>query len=247
MGVFVDTAISLDAPLDELLDAARCRYDVGFEPVAVGETRLELLQITDVAALIDRQLAAAGDGPVELPYWAAVWPGAVLLAHGLPSLGDPAGRQALEIGCGIGVAGLFAAARGFDVLLTDIHPDALLFTQINILHNGLADRAKTARADFTADRLGRRFDAILGAEVLYMQDAYRGLMKFLLAHIALNKDAAVLLAKDYTRKATRFLAMADEEFAIAERVVGFKETNPESGQPERKLCQLFRLTPKKVA
>ena len=64
MGVFVDTAIALDAPLDELLDAARCRYDVGFEPVAVGETRLELLQITDVA----ETMFSVGD---TVPVWAA--------------------------------------------------------------------------------------------------------------------------------------------------------------------------------
>jgi predicted nicotinamide N-methyase len=245
--VIVDTTIPLNAPLDELLDLARSRYDVCFEPVSVGGRRLELLQIADVAALIDRQLEKAGDGPVELPYWAAVWPGAVLLAHALPQLGDPAGRTVLEVGCGIGVAGLFAAALGFETLLTDIHPDALLFTRINVLHNGLADKATVARADFTADRLDRRFDAILGAEVLYLQDTYRGLMKFLLAHIALRGDATVLLAKDYTRKATRFLAMAADEFNIAERIVGFKETSPESGQPERKLCQIYRLTPKKVA
>ncbi|MHC1789645.1 class I SAM-dependent methyltransferase [Solidesulfovibrio sp.] len=243
----MDTAIPLSAPLDELLDAAKCRYDVRFEPVTVGGNTLELLQITDVTALIDRQLACAGDGPVDLPYWATIWPAAMLLAHSLRHLGPPEGRTLLEVGCGIGLVGLFAASQGFSVLLTDIHPDALLFTQINILQNGLADRAGVARADFTADRLGRRFDVIIGAEVLYMQDTYRGLLKFFLAHITLGNDAAVLLSKDFTRKATRFMALADTEFAIAERVVGYKETAPESGQPERKLCQIYRLTPKKIA
>ena len=247
MGVFVDTAIPLTAPLDELLDAAKKRYDVHFEPVAVDGETLELLQLDDVAALIDQQLAKAGDGPVDLPYWATIWPAALLLAHSLRHLGPPDGRTLLEVGCGIGLVGLFAAKKGFPTLLTDIHPDALLFTQINILQNGLSDTASVARADFTTDRLGRRFDVILGAEVLYLQDTYRSLLKFFLAHIALKKDAALLLSKDFTRKATRFMDLADEEFTIAERVVGYKETAPESGQPERKLCQIYRMTPKKVA
>ena len=247
MGVFVDTAIPLSAPLDELLDAAKSRYDVHFEPVAVGGETLELLQLDDVAAVIDRQLARAGDGPVELPYWATIWPGAMLLAHSLRHLGPGNGRSALEVGCGIGLVGLFAAKQGYNCLLTDIHPDALLFTQINILQNGLSDRAGVAKADFTADRLGRRFDLVLGAEVLYLPDTYRSLLKFFLAHIALHKDAALLLSKDFTRKATRFMALAGEEFDIAEKVIGYKETAPESGEPERKLCQIYRMTPKKIA
>lgn len=247
MGVFVDTVIPLSAPLDELLDAAKSRYDVRFEPVTVGGETLELLQIADVSALIDRQLARAGNGPVELPFWSTIWPAAMLLAHSLRHLGPPQGRTVLEVGCGIGLVGLFAAKQGYSCLLTDINPDALLFTQINILRNDLADWASVAKADFTADRLGRRFEVILGAEVLYLTDTYRSLLKFFLAHIALKKDAALLLSKDFTRKATRFMALADEEFAIAEKVIGYKETAPESGQPERKLCQIFRMTPKKIA
>ena len=240
------TTVSLDAPLDELLDAAKSRYDVRFEPVTIAGDTLELLQVADLDALIERQVQAAGNGPVELPYWAKIWPAAMLLGHFLPHLGPGDGRSLIDLGAGIGVCGLFAARRGFKVLLTDIHPDALLFSRINILHNGLDGMADVARADFTADRLGRRFDVALGAEVLYMEDAYRGLLKFLLAHVGLSGDSEAVLAKDYTRKASRFLGMADKEFAIAERVVGYKETGA-SGEPERRLCQIYRLRPRKHA
>ncbi|MEL7641277.1 MAG: methyltransferase [Solidesulfovibrio sp.] len=239
--------VSLDAPLDELLDAARSRYDVRFEPVTVAGQTLEILQIADLEALLDRLVATAGAGPIELPYWAKIWPAAMLLAHFLPHLGPGEGRSLLELGAGVGICGLFAARRGFRTLITDIHPDALLFARINILRNGLADTADVARADFSADRLGRRFDVVLGAEVLYLEGLYRGLAKFLAAHLAPDPAAEAVLAKDYTRKATRFLSLADTEFHIAERVVGYKETNPENGEPERKLCQIFRLRPRKQA
>ncbi|WP_428566818.1 MAG: class I SAM-dependent methyltransferase [Solidesulfovibrio sp. DCME] len=240
-------SLSLDAPLDNLLDQARSRYDVRFEPVTIDGQTLEILQIADLEALLDRLVATAGTGPIELPYWAKIWPAAMLLAHFLPHLGPGEGRSLLELGAGLGICGLFAAKRGFRTLITDIHPDALLFAKINILQNGLADTADVARADFSADRLGRRFDVVLGAEVLYLEDLYRGLSKFLLAHLAADPAAEVVLAKDYTRKATRFLGLADREFHIAERVVGYKETNPENGEPERKLCQIFRLRPRKQA
>jgi predicted nicotinamide N-methyase len=227
--------------LDELLDAAKRRYDVRFEPVTIGGTTLELLQIADLEALLDRLIQTAGTGPIELPYWAKIWPASMLLGHFLAHLDAGDGRTLLELGGGIGICGLFAASRGFRTVITDIHPDALLFSQINILQNGLGDRASVARADFTTDRLERRFDVILGSEVLYMEDTYRGLLKFLLAHLSADPAAEVVLAKDYTRKATRFLGMAEKEFHIAERVVGYKETSPENGQPERKLCQIYRM------
>lgn len=246
-GVIVSQPIPLSAPLDELLDAAGRRFDLHFEPVSIDGETLELLQVDDLEALVDRQIATAGSGPVELPYWAKIWPAAMLLGHFLARLGPGDGRTLLELGAGIGICGLFAARRGFSVLLTDIHPDALLFSQINILHNGLADRAAVARADFTADRLGRRFDVILGAEVLYVESAYRGLLKFLLAHIGPDADAEVVLAKDFTRKAVRFFGMAEKDFAIADRVVGYKETAPQSGEPERRLCQIYRMKPRKHA
>lgn len=239
--------VSLSAPLDELLDAAKARYDVRFEPVTIGGVTLEILQLADLEALVDKLARKAGSGPIELPYWAKIWPASMLLGHFLTHLGPGEGRSLLELGAGVGICGLFAAAMGFNALITDIHPDALLFSKINILRNGLADRADVARADFAADRLGRRFDVILGSEVLYLEDTYRGLLKFLLAHIALNQTAEVVLAKDFTRKASRFLGPAEKEFHLAERVVGYKETNPENGQPERKLCQVYRLRPRKHA
>lgn len=239
--------VSLDAPLDTLLDAAKSRYDVRFEPVTIAGETLEILQIADLEALVDRLVQTSGGGPIELPYWAKIWPASMLLGHFLPHLGPGEGRSLLELGAGIGICGLFAAKRGFNVLITDINPDALLFAKINILQNGLGDLADVARADFAADRLGRRFDVILGAEVLYLQDLYRGLLKFLTAHIGPDPAAEVVLAKDYSRKATRFMTLADKEFHIAERVVGYKETNPENGEPERKLCQIHRMRPRKHA
>ena len=239
--------LSLSAPLDELLDAAKARYDVRFEPVTIGGTTLEILQLADLEALVDRLAQRAGAGPIELPYWAKIWPASMLLGHFLTHLDPGQGRTLLELGAGVGICGLFAAARGFKALITDIHPDALLFSKINILQNGLADRADVARADFSADRLGRRFDVILGSEVLYLEQTYRGLLKFLVAHISSDPQAEVVLAKDFTRRASKFLGPAEQEFQIAERVIGYKEKDPENGQPERKLCQVYRMRLRKHA
>jgi len=237
--------ISLDAPLDELLDAARERHGVAFEPVSIGGHELEILQLTDMDRYVEELAShlAPGDS-LELPFWAKIWRTSLLLSYYVQRM--PAqGRSMLEIGAGVGLCGLFAARHGFEVTITDIHPDALLFTQINILKNGLQERARVARADFTQDRLGRRFDFILGSEVLYLEDTYRPLVKFLLAHIENSPQAEIVLAKEYTRKATKFFNLAEREFEIQSQNIGYK-TSPQAGDQEKHLCSIYRLRPRKT-
>ncbi len=230
----------LNAPLDVLLDLARERFSVGFEPVAVGDVRLEALQITDMDRYVESIVEQAKDQPLTLPFWAKIWPSNLLLSHFLGSL-PPQGRM-LEIGAGIGVVGLFAASRGFDVTITDVEENALLFARINILHNDLEHKARVRYVDFTATRLEERFDLIVGCEILYKEEVYRPLVKFLLRHLAHTPEAEIVLAMDHVRKAKKFFQLAEHEFLMQEKTIGYKSTEPNG---ERRLCTIHRLKPKK--
>lgn len=237
-------AVDLTAPLDELLDAARERFDVAFQPLTIGETTLDILQIADMADYVDRIAAHSRGESIELPFWAKLWQTSILLGYFVQRL--PAeGKSLLDIGAGIGVCGLFAAAHGFRTVITDIHPDALLFTQISILKNGLDDRAGVRRVDFTTDRLEERFDYVIGSEVLYKEDNYRPLVKFLLAHLKNTAEAEAVLAKTYGRTAKKFFTLAEKEFQMASKTVGFKATGDED--PDKHLCTIHRLRAKKHA
>ncbi|NMC50343.1 MAG: methyltransferase, partial [Desulfovibrio sp.] len=241
------------AQLDELMDMVRTKYDVRFEPLVVGDIALEFLQISDMAALLERLSREAGEERLTLPLWARIWPTAILLSYYLrrvaPMNDSGAPKKLLELGAGVGVCGLFAAAMGFDVTLTDINPDAQLFTRINILKNGLSGRARALRVDFAADRLGCRFDGIVGSEILYLEDLHRPLVKFLTAHLALHPEAEVLLAREYHRKATTFTRRAVREFQLEEKILGYRETStdgdPKSG--ERRLAVITRMRARKHA
>ncbi|EMG37953.1 Putative methyltransferase [Desulfocurvibacter africanus PCS] len=236
---------TLDAPLDELLAAAKSRYEVAFEPVKIGGHTLEILQLTNMGSYVEALAAQLTPGDsLELPFWAKIWRSSFLLSYFVQRL--PAeGRSMLEIGAGVGLCGLFAAKHGFDVTLTDIHPDALLFMRINILKNGLQERARVASADFTQDRLGQRFDIVLGSEVLYKEDTYRPLCKFLLDHVADTPEAEIVLAKEFTRKATKFFNLAEREFNIKSQDIGYK-SDTQAGDQEKHLCTIYRLSPKKI-
>lgn len=239
--------------LDELLAKAREIFQVHFEPVAAGGTTLEMLQISNMqeyleklATLSPTDREGGGKGIDALPLWAKIWPSSLITAHFLASLPKPETKTVLEIGAGVGVTGLFAAAFGYDVVVSDVNPDALLFARINALHNRLADKLTVEKVDFTADDLGKRFDYIVGSEVLYNPEQHRPLLKFLLKHIKREPDAEVILTRDYSRNPGRFFKMADEEFHMAQKNIGVKSTD-ESGETERRLCTIHRLRPRKHA
>jgi len=123
--------------LDALLERIGDRYETETSEVALRGIRLKLLQIKDMAAYIEEVIERAGEGAVRLPYWAKVWEASLVLADyllGLPEFAPGAApRHIIELGAGLGVPGLFAAAAGHDVTLTDCEPEALEFTQATAL------------------------------------------------------------------------------------------------------------------
>jgi predicted nicotinamide N-methyase len=102
----------------------------------------------------------------RLPYWADLWPSAIVLAREVAAL-DGAGQSALEFGSGLGLPSLAAASAGFAVTVTDYYDDALLFARRNAVENLGVDVA-TAHVDWRSlpSDLGR-FDLVMAADVLY--------------------------------------------------------------------------------
>jgi predicted nicotinamide N-methyase len=233
------------APLDELLGLAEEKYAVAFEPVTAGGVTLEILQIANMPDYVEHLAeSSAPTSGIELPFWAKIWTAAIMLAHFVQRM-EPGNRTALEIGAGVGVAGLFAAAKGFQTVISDVNEEALLFEQINVLKNGLEDRATVMRADFAETDLKRRFDCVLGAEVLYRPDTHRGLVKFLLRHLKPSAESEILLARKFTQDQERFLKLANDDFHIADKTIGLKSTSEDGGEAERHLITIHRLTPRK--
>jgi predicted nicotinamide N-methyase len=102
-----------------------------------------------------------------LPYWAELWPSGVALARAVAAL-DLRGRRVLELGCGLGLPSLAAAAGGADVLATDWAADAVELLRTNADRNGLALRVERVRWDEPTPLLaGAPWDLVLGADLLY--------------------------------------------------------------------------------
>jgi hypothetical protein len=239
-------APALEAPYDELLDWARAAYGVAFEPVRIDDVGLEFLQIADMEAHLDHLVAAAEPGQaLEMPLWAKIWPSALITAHFLRRVAPRPGQPLLEIGAGVGVCGLFAAAFGHETMVSDVTMDALRFARINILHNNLAGRVTVARVNFAGDRLPRRFARIVGSEILYLEALHAPLLDFLQAHLAPEPEAEAFLSCNYLRDPASFFALADPHFRVQTKTIGCKSAEPaEADQAQRHLINIHRLTRK---
>ena len=127
--------------------------------VRVGGLTLRLLRPSAPDELIDEEAFAEDE---FLPYWAELWPAAIALAGALPERLE--GFRVVELGCGLGVPSLVAAARGAEVTALDWAADAVSLLRRNARRNAL--ELEAAVHDWR-EPLGRRFDLVLAADVLY--------------------------------------------------------------------------------
>lgn len=148
------------------------RYPTSVSTTIIDNVPFTLLRIQDTNALVDAISATEFEQDERFPYWAELWPSSVALAGYLhPSQGYPLyGQQVLELGCGLGLAGIAAAMAGAHVTFTDYEDDALAFAHHNASLNfplGAPGVLRFLNVDWRdLPELGT-FDMILGADIVY--------------------------------------------------------------------------------
>ena len=234
-----DTVFDLDQPIGALIDIAVREFgEVGFETVTIGGMNLEVLQVRQMQKYLDKLVdKSRGGKTINLPLWAKVWPSCLVLGYTLTRFPFVPGSSVLEVGAGCAVDGMVMAKLGHEVTVTDVEPFALLVSRINVLKNGLDGKVDIRKVDFTRDSLGRRFDYIIGCEVLYQEAVYEPLADFLDAHLAQSPSAEVLMAMDKKRQGRKFFDKADALFAMMKSAANYKDN--ETG--EENIINLFRM------
>jgi predicted nicotinamide N-methyase len=177
------------------------RYEIIEESLALGPLRIPFTRVKDPNRVLDQVCAEEDtrekstgerrkDNDLHLPYWAELWDSSIGVGHWLVQANLPP-RRVLDLGCGMGLAGTVAAAMGHGVLLVDIETPALLFARLNTL--SYPRRVRARQLNWQTDRLGDRFDLILGADVLYERAQWEYLEPFWREHLA--PDGVVLLGE----------------------------------------------------
>ena len=144
---------------------------------------IELFVVADLATRVDRSALLRSEDPETPPYWALTWIGARALAARLAAAPAPATARVLDLGCGLGLAGVVAGRSGASITFADHIDAALDFAEASARYHGLVD-FHGCLIDFTKDSLADRFDLILAADVVYEPADYAPLVAFLTRHLA---------------------------------------------------------------
>ena len=209
-------------------------------PIGDGTPRLvKLWEVDGLERYVDAVSLLREPDPVEPPYWALLWSGAHALARAVWRSGPVAGRRVLDVGAGLGLAGISAALGGARVTFMDKNDEALEFVRASARENGL-DGVEVLRVDFTRDRLPEPFDLVLAADVVYDRAQHRELAEFVNAHVAPGGEAWI----------TDRMYVGTDAFFAHLAALGFEDRVdeldvPEMGDPMR--TRLHRLTRRKTS
>ncbi|NLW46331.1 MAG: methyltransferase domain-containing protein [Firmicutes bacterium] len=166
-----------------------------------GTEALELIKVADLDELMEKVTDAD-----QIPFWAELWPASLGLARYILNNGQLLrGKKVLELGAGIGLAGIAARIAGANLLQTDYSEAALKFIRVNSLRNGLTE-PQLLLADWRRFPNAGLFDLILGADILYEKTLHPHLVQIITN--SLKPNGVVWLAdpgRDYALEFVLFL------------------------------------------
>lgn len=206
------------------------------EAFDIGGTTIALVTVRDLEQHVDREQLLHDEATVP-PYWALVWGGAKALAEHLATRVDCAGRSVLDVGCGLGLVALAAAARGAVVTAIDRELAPIEFLQASTAINGVAVEALVG--DVVTAAFGRRFDLVLAADLLYERGEFERLAEALSTLVA---PGGTLWVADPQRVDTADFYRALDRRGLAIREVGACDLREESSVLRVRLIALGRGT-----
>jgi len=138
-----------------------------------------------VSAVIDQDaLLELAPRFTNIPYGLLLWESAVALATRLAAEGGGLdGRSLLELGAGVGLAGLVARATGARVTQTDHDALALAVARRNGDANGITGIVQLV-ADWRSWEHAPCYDLIIGADIVYDQSVHADLARIFTRNLA---------------------------------------------------------------
>lgn len=190
------------------------RYPLRRLRLPVGQGQLSLVVPDERDWMREGTWAPAVVRGKEPPYWIRIWPAALAAARAVQRVQGLDGLRALDLGCGLGVPGVQAAAGGAVVTFADLEPDALAFARWNARHQpGSAAEPTDVPLDWAQGVVPGSFDLLLLSDVSYHDKHHRPLRRHL--EQVLSHDGVALHADPHRERAGRFLHDLPEPFVTS--------------------------------
>ena len=172
-----------------------------------------ILSVTNFDELYERLLAKGLQhedvADERIPYWAELWPAAVGLSEYLVSNPELIrDKTILEIGGGLGLPSLVAAALGGEVTSTDYLQDAIDFARRNAERNGIGN-IKFQTLDWRNLSGLEQFDILLASDVVYERKQFEPLLKAF--DVLVKPGGTILLSEPDRYIAAPFLEAVKEK------------------------------------
>lgn len=189
----------------ELFDRLQTEYQLKKVDLEILGHKIQLYKVRNLDELLDQVT-----DPDEIPFWAELWPASVSLAKFI--LERPLifqNQNVLELGAGVGLAGMAVKMAGARTTQSDFFSPALEFCRLNCRLNELPEDP-FLQADWRKfpEEAGR-FDRIIGSDILYERTLHDCLLEVLAHH--LEDGGKVILADPGRDHAKIFLKQAVEE------------------------------------
>ncbi len=201
----------------DLLPALAARYDIVRREINVGAAAFSLYAVRDTNRLVDAIDPATFAIDERFPYWAELWPSALELAQWVGADADMRGKAVLEVGCGLGLAGIAAAKAGANVTMTDYEEEALMFAEVNVTANlSPEERARVAlrHLDWRTPPSGEQYELVIGSDVVYERRNFAPLLA-LLRQVLVPGGYALLTEPGRRIGADFFAVAAAEGFTVS--------------------------------
>lgn len=195
------------------------QYQTKTQVIEIADCPLEIISLKDKNQFYDPegQAKSLGISSAMWPISGLIWPSGVVLAKLINEV-DLEGKRVLEVGCGIGIASIFAASKDADVTASDYHPLVKKLLNNNAKVNGI-DSIKYFHGDWRHPITNEgKFDLIIGSDLLYETFHAEQLAVFIDSH--LTKCGIVILVDPGRKPAKRIRkSMAALGFAcIVDRI-----------------------------
>lgn len=178
------------------IEKFKSRYEVEVHNLMIGGRKFSYFLPGNIEPFIDPDLPMK-----NFPLWAKVWPSALVLADFMAAQPVENGKKILEIGAGLGIAGILASMFGHNVAISEFDTHAIEFIRANAFINESRD-ITVISLDWNDPPLSTQYDQIIGSEVIFRKQDFAPIQK--LFNSVLKPEGEVILVSEIRKPVIEF-------------------------------------------